>query len=107
MDAFAFLRTIGALGLVLGLLGGALWLVKRYDLTMPQKWLARIGDPGRQRQRRLELVERLAIDPRRSLVLVRRDDREFSLLIAPEGVLVLDPALGNAAPLAPETTDNV
>ncbi|MFT4054377.1 MAG: flagellar biosynthetic protein FliO [Novosphingobium sp.] len=60
------------------------------------KWLARLGDKlgaklgERTSVRRLELVERLAIDPRRSVVMIRSDARDISLLIAPEGVIVLD-----------------
>ncbi len=30
MDILSMLRTLGALGMVLGMLAGALWLVKRY-----------------------------------------------------------------------------
>lgn len=88
MDAFSLLRMLGALLLVLGMLVCALWAVKRYDLILPRKWLERIGTPGPQR--RLQVVERLAIDQRRSVVLLRRDDTEFSVLIGPEGVTVLD-----------------
>lgn len=88
MDAFSLLRMLGALLLVLGMLVSALWAVKRYDLTLPRKWLERIGTTGPQR--RLQVVERLAIDQRRSIVLLRRDDTEFSVLIGPEGVMVLD-----------------
>lgn len=106
MDLLSLLRTIGALGVVLGMLVGALWVVRRYDLRLPQKWLngqlfAGLGQSGSER--RLELVERLAIDPRRSVVLIRRDYREFSLLIAPEGVVLLDsaPCIAPANPKAP------
>lgn len=88
MEFLSFLRMIGSLALVLGLLVGALFLVRRYELRLPQAWLGRIG--GSAAQRRLQLVERLALDPRRSLVLVRRDEREFTLVIAPEGLLLLD-----------------
>lgn len=90
MEIFAVLRTLGALAVVLGLLVGALWLVRRYDLRLPQKWLANLGD--RDAPRRLELVERLSLDPRRQVVLIRRDYKEISLLIAPEGVIMLDSA---------------
>ncbi|QDK31388.1 flagellar biosynthetic protein FliO [Sphingomonas sp. IC081] len=94
MEFLAVLRTLGALAVVLGLLVGALWTVRRYDLRMPQKWLARLGDRlgDRTSVRRLELVERLAIDPRRSVVMIRSDNKDISLLIAPEGVVLLDSA---------------
>ncbi|TCM17728.1 flagellar protein FliO/FliZ [Novosphingobium sp. PhB165] len=90
MEFLALLRTLGALAVVLGLLVGALWVVRRYDLRLPQKWLANLGD--KDTTRRLELVERLSLDPRRQVVLIRRDYKEISLLIAPEGVIMLDSA---------------
>ncbi|TDW65304.1 flagellar protein FliO/FliZ [Novosphingobium sp. PhB55] len=106
MDFLSLLRTIGALGVVLGMLVGALWVVRRYDLKLPQKWLngRLFAGMGQARpDRRLELIERLAIDPRRSVVLIRRDYREISLLISPEGVVMLDsaPCIG---PVSPKST---
>lgn len=84
MDILSVLRTIGALSLVLGLLGGALWIVRRYDIHFPTQLLA-----GRSADRRLVLVERLALDGRRAVMLIRCDDREHAVLVAPEGVVTL------------------
>lgn len=96
MDILSLLRTIGALGVVLGLLAGGLWAVRRYEIRLPQKWLA--GISGRGTARRIELVDRLALDPRRSIVLIRKDGREHMLLIAPEGLMLLDgPAKGKGS----------
>lgn len=93
MDVLSLLRMIGALGVVLGLLAGGLWAVRRYEIRLPQKWLA--GFAGKGTARRMELVERLALDPRRSVALIRKDGREHMLLIAPEGLMLLDgPAKG-------------
>jgi flagellar protein FliO/FliZ len=88
VDFLSLLRTIGALGVVLGMLVGGLWLVRRYEIRLPHKWLA--GFVGKGPARRLELIERLALDPRRSVALIRMDGRERTLLIAPEGLLLLD-----------------
>jgi flagellar biogenesis protein FliO len=85
MTLLPLLRMLGALALVLGGLAGALWAVRRFDLRLP----GRIGLAARP-ERRLALIERLAVDPRRSLVLVRRDGREHLLLIAPEGHVVVE-----------------
>lgn len=84
MDILSVLRTLGALAIVLAMLGGALWVVRRYDIRLPARFLA-----GPQ-QRRLALVERLAIDGRRSVALIRSGEREHLVLIAPEGLLLLD-----------------
>jgi len=83
MDLLSVTRTLGGLGIVLGILWGALWLVRRYDIQLP-------GRTGMARRSRLELVERLALDPRRSVALLRRDGKEHLILIAPEGHLVIE-----------------
>lgn len=78
------LRTLGGLGIVLGLLAGALWAVRRYDIALP----GRVGRTGGDR--RLALVERVQIDAKRSLVLVRRDGCEHLFVLLPDRVAVLE-----------------
>ncbi len=85
MDILSVLRALGALATVLGLLAGALWVVRRYDIKLPAQFGAGGGST-----RRLALVERLPLDGRRSIALIRRDDQEHLVLIAPEGLLMLD-----------------
>ncbi|MBY8337884.1 flagellar biosynthetic protein FliO [Alteriqipengyuania sp. NZ-12B] len=100
MDTLVLFRTFGALTLLLGLLSGALWAVRRFDIRLP-------GAVTRQPDRRLELVERLGLDQRRSAVLIRRDDREHLLIISPEGQLLvetLEARPRKPAPLSPERT---
>ncbi|SNT18431.1 flagellar protein FliO/FliZ [Sphingomonas laterariae] len=96
MDFLAILRTLGALGIVLGLLAGALWAVRRYELKLPGHLIG--GLIGTAGPRRIELVERLSIDARRSVALIRRDDKEHLVMIAPEGLLMIE--AGIAAPPA-------
>lgn len=56
--------------------GLAGWLVKRIQS----------GVPGQRRKRtRLELVERIALAPRQSLVLVEADGRQILVATSPEG----------------------
>jgi len=90
MDLLSILRTLGGLGTVLGLLVGALWVVRRYDIRLP-------GRTGMTRVSRLELIEKLPIDARRSVALLRRDGREHLILIAPEGHLILESAIAREA----------
>jgi hypothetical protein len=90
MDLLSILRTLGGLATVLGILWGALWLVRRYDIQLP-------GLTGGGQRSRLELVERLAIDARRSVTLLRRDGTEHLILIAPEGHLVIESSLSSSA----------
>lgn len=88
MDFLSLLRTLGALGVVLGLLAGALWAVRRYDITLSGGLMNTLM--GHAAPKRLSLVERLPLDGRRSVALIRRDNREHLVLIAPEGVLLLE-----------------
>lgn len=84
MDAYSLIRTLGALAVVLGLLAGALWIVRRYDIGLP----GRVGNGGGTR--RIEVIERTTLDGRRSVALLRRDGREHLILLAPEGNVMLE-----------------
>ena len=83
MDVYAFLRTLGSLGMVLGMLAGALWVVRRYDIKLP-------GRVGATNRKRVELVERLSLDAKRSVALIRRDGAEHLILISPDGHAVIE-----------------
>jgi hypothetical protein len=93
MALLEILRTMGALAMVLGLLGGALWAVRRFDLRLP-------GAVGAGRSRRVELVERLALDGRRSVALIRRDGREHLILLGPEGPMLIEGGIQQRRPRA-------
>lgn len=93
MDVLSMMRTFGALGLVLGMLAGALWVVRRYDIKLP----GRVSGGGRKR---VELVERLAVDAKRSIALIRRDGCEHLILIGPEGHVTLETGITAPAPAA-------
>jgi flagellar protein FliO/FliZ len=84
MDLLTLLRTLGGLVLVLGLLAGALWAVRRYDIALPGRVAIR------NNERRIAVVERIALDSRRSVVLLRRDDREHLFLLMPDGATILE-----------------
>jgi flagellar biogenesis protein FliO len=67
-------RDLGAVLLVLGVLGATLWALRRVGAV---RWRA----PGRARSRgRIEVVERVALSPQQALHLVRLGSR--ALLIA-------------------------
>lgn len=89
------LRTFGALAMVLGMLASALWAVKRYDIKLP----GRVSGTSRKR---VEMVERLAIDAKRSVALIRRDGCEHLILIGPEGHATIETGIVPPAPAAPE-----
>ena len=83
-------QAIGALVFVLALIGLVAWLMRRFGPTM------RLGRVGR-----LRLVETIALDSRRRLLLVRRDDTEHLLMIGGTGDLGIETGIDAAATAAP------
>jgi flagellar protein FliO/FliZ len=83
MDAAAmdstgmYLKVMFAFALVVALMLGFSWLLKKLGLATPG-----MAAGGR---RRLKIVEHLPLDTRRRLVLVRRDDREHLIVIGGQG----------------------
>ena len=82
MSPLEFLRYISALIFVLALIGALAWLVRRFGLA------GRLGMPTGQK--RLSVIEVVALDARRRLVLVRRDSTEHLLLLGATGDLVVE-----------------
>ncbi|OGV45781.1 MAG: hypothetical protein A2X46_09660 [Lentisphaerae bacterium GWF2_57_35] len=82
-----------ALALVLGGLTGVNWYLKNRGSHLL----------GAKAARRLRVIERLAIDQKRCLLLVSLDGRELLVGVGNDQLSVLQ-GLGNAAPVASETT---
>lgn len=87
MDLFEFLRAVASLGFVLALIGGGYWLLKRSGLRIAG---APVGGS------RLAVVEIRALDSRRRLVLIRRDDKEHLLLLGPATEIVIETGIVGA-----------
>ncbi|GGF37194.1 hypothetical protein GCM10011611_49660 [Aliidongia dinghuensis] len=79
-------RLILALVFVLALIGLFAWLLRRFGPAM------RLGRAGR-----LALVESIAVDSRRRLLLVRRDQTEHLLLIGGTRDLVIESGIRSAS----------
>lgn len=77
-----FLRLISALTLVLALMGGLTLVLRRVN--------ARTGLQMPGGKRRLKIVEIMNIDPRRRLVLIRRDGVEHLVILGPTGETVVE-----------------
>jgi len=82
------MRFLGALILIIGMIGGAAWLARRYGLA-PRV----TGGNGR-----IGIVAVQSLDTRRKLVLVRRDDREHLLVVGPSGETVIETGIMPATP---------
>lgn len=78
----ALLTTLLALGFVLALIVLGLWVLKAGMRTT--------GTLARARGRRLAVVDQLQIDPRRQVVIIRRDDVEHVVLLGGTQDLVLE-----------------
>src|SRR5262249_22124187 len=91
---------------VLGLIGLAAWLVRRFGAQ-------RLGAAGaRGRQPRLAVIDQAAVDSRRRLILIRRDNVEHLLMIGgPSDVVgeanIVRAAVGAAAPRPPAAADTL
>jgi flagellar protein FliO/FliZ len=78
-----YLRFLFALIFVLGLIGGLALLGKRFGF-------GNRGPTPRGATKRLGIVETMALDPKRRIVLVRRDDTEHLILIGAAGEQVIE-----------------
>ena len=78
-----FLRLILALGIVLGLMGGLAFLLKKLGLA-DRNICVRSG------KRRLKLVESLPLDARRRLVLLQRDDKQHLVILSANGETLIE-----------------
>jgi flagellar protein FliO/FliZ len=91
MEFDLYLRFLLALIFVLGLIGLLTWLVRRFGLA------GRLTPSG-GRQRRLEVVEVLALDGKHRLVLLRRDSVEHLVLIGATADLVIEGGISRHEP---------
>ena len=93
-----FLLAAGGVGLALLLLILVLWIIRR---RAPSPFVR----GGRNRQPRLQVLDAAAVDARRRLVLVRRDDVEHLIMIGgPSDIVIESRILPEAAEQAESTS---
>jgi flagellar protein FliO/FliZ len=97
MDFDVYLRFLLALVFVLGLIAALAWAVRRFGLGSGFA-------PMKGRSTRLAVLESLMVDPKRRLVLIRRDDREHLLLLSATGETVVEAGIAATALPASTTT---
>ncbi len=97
----SILKFVAAFALVMGLMLGLAWVMKRAGLG-GKSFL-----PGGKR--RLAIVEQLPLDHRRRLMIIRRDDRDHLIIVGPDGHLVVESNIPVTSPLlsvvTPETEE--
>ncbi|MBF0324149.1 FliO/MopB family protein [Magnetospirillum moscoviense] len=89
LDAASYLRFVAALAFVVGLMLALLWALRRFG---PAGMVVRAGA-----KRRLGVVETAALDGRRRLVLIRRDDTEHLLLVGGGNDMLIESRVAPAA----------
>src|ERR1700681_4668821 len=95
MQALTFVFAFVA---VLALIGVAAWLVRRFAGS-------RLGsNANRGRMPRLAVIDAAAVDGRRRLVLVRRDNVEHLLMIGGRTDIVVEPNIVRASPAREQVT---
>lgn len=90
MGTTTYIQAVLALILVVGIILGLAWLLRRYGL----------GDGAQNalgRKKRLSTIESTTIDARHRLVLVRRDQTEHLLLIGHGDSLVVESSIQTPA----------
>lgn len=93
MDLVSGFRFVLALVVVIGLIAALAWLLRKYGsgrVTLG-------GGKGR-----LAVVEAAHIDAKRRLVLIRRDDVEHLILLAPNSETVVETGITGATNFAAE-----
>lgn len=81
MDPLEFIRALAALAVTLGLIGLAAWALRKFGPDAVGRMIAARQD------RRLRVVESLALDPTRRLIIVSLDGEERLVLLG-DGKLV-------------------
>lgn len=82
MELVDFTRFVFSLGLVLGLIWLAAFLFRKFGLDKKLR-------SGRSMAGKLELVDTLYLDPRRKLIVVRYEAKEYLLLLTGDRALQL------------------
>lgn len=93
MSPFDYIRFIASLAFVLALLLGAAYALRRWGHKVPG--LISLGSANQDG--RLAIIASLPLDPRRKLILIRRDTTEHLLLLGPEGATVVETAISKQA----------
>src|SRR5262245_55455643 len=90
LDVSTPVRVLGAIIILIALLGAFFWLVRRFGGE-------RLGTTtARGRQPRLAVIDAATVDGRRRLVLIRRDNVEHLLMIGGPSDLVVEPNIVRA-----------
>lgn len=94
MDVLDFARYFAALLLVLGLIGAAGLVTRKFGVP---------GLAKPAKTRRIQIVETLMLSPRQKIALIRRDDVEHMVMITPTGATVIESGITPPPQAEPQT----
>ena len=97
MSVIEFIRALAALAVTLGLIGLAAWALRKFGPDAVGRLIAARQD------RRLKVVESLALDPTRRLLVVSLDGEERLVLLGDGQLLDWVPASPSPTVSAPES----
>lgn len=101
MDMLDLARYFAGLVLVLGLLAGFAWLLRR---GMAQGLFP--GLASQSGERRISISETQILDPRRRIIIVKVDDKEHTLLLGVAGETLIETREAKPVPVfEPEIPD--
>lgn len=83
MEATSIVQAFSALLFVIALILLTSYLLRKYGSS-------KIHTGGESRKKRLEICDSIVVDTRRRLVLVRCDNREHLLLLAPDREMIVE-----------------
>jgi len=83
IDSVSYLKFLFALVFVLGLIGGFALLAKKFGIGTR-------GPMRRSKGNRLSIIENMQLDAKRRLILIRRDEKEYMLLVGGVTDLVVE-----------------
>lgn len=95
MEFSDYIRFVAALIFVLGLIGGTAWIFRHFKLA--ERWAS--FAPA---ARRLQVIESLPLDPRRRLMIIRRDDTEHLIVLGANNETVVETDIVPPADLSNE-----
>lgn len=95
MDAESYLRYMLALAFVVGLILAASYAVRKFGMGVA------IAPRAKGQAKRLAVLEVAALDARRRLILVRRDQAEHLILLGANGETVIETGIDSQKTDAP------
>ena len=98
MDGYLIIKAVGALLLVLALMGLCAIVLRRFGAALPG-FGSGLGMLSVRKDKRVAVLETTIIDSRHRLALISRDGVEHLLLLSTDTAIVIEAGCTNAGPV--------